>query len=74
MSDGDICNTITSGGEFCRQADCKLFSDLDIVGVSTFPQDYDFLDQGAQYICGMSVPPVMMANVSAQVASQWFGV
>ena len=32
----------------------------------TFPQDYDFLpniDNQVGYICGMSVPPVMMKRV-----------
>ena len=41
------------------------------LGCQTFPQDYDFMDQSVQYICGMSVPPVMMAKISEQVYRQW---
>ena len=36
-----------------------------------FPTDYNFLDQKAGYLCGMSVPPVMMSNVAERVWEQW---
>ncbi len=39
---------------------------------STFPQDYDFCDQSPYFICGMSVPPNMMANIAKQMYLQWF--
>lgn len=38
---------------------------------SSFPLDYDFQDQPVDYICGMSVPPVMMAQVASRVYEQW---
>ena len=38
---------------------------------SSFPIDYDFQDQPVDYICGMSVPPVMMAQVATRVYEQW---
>ena len=37
---------------------------------SSFPSDFDFLDSSPGYICGMSVPPVMMARVAHQVYCQ----
>jgi DNA (cytosine-5)-methyltransferase 1 len=42
------------------------------VNTSSFPQDYNFMDQSAHYICGMSVPPNMTANIAAEVYKQWF--
>jgi len=39
--------------------------------ISTFPQDYDFKTEPYYYICGMSVPPVMMAQVASRVYEQW---
>lgn len=39
--------------------------------MSTFPSDYDFLCEKPHYICGMSVPPVMMAQVASRVYEQW---
>lgn len=49
----------------------QWLSPLDLCKVSTFPQDYDFGREKVQYICGMSVPPVMMANVALRVYEQW---
>lgn len=49
----------------------QWLSPHDICKVSSFPQDYDFGKEKAQYICGMSVPPVMMAQVASRVYDQW---
>ena len=47
------------------------YSDNEILKISTFPKDYDFLNQDVCYICGMSVPPVMMAHVATTIYEQW---
>lgn len=39
--------------------------------ISSFPQDYNFAGQSPHYICGMSVPPVMMAQVASAIWEQW---
>ena len=39
--------------------------------MSTFPRDYDFGKEKAHYVCGMSVPPIMMAQVASRVYEQW---
>ena len=44
---------------------------MDIINAQTFPQDYNFLKQDVKYVCGMSVPPVMMAQIADQVYIQW---
>lgn len=41
---------------------------------STFPDDYNYLDIERGYLVGMSVPPVMMAQVANQVYLQWLKV
>ena len=69
--DDEPVQTITAGGSHFRMCDGLLMTDRDIVNCQTFPQDYDFLDQNVQYVCGMSVPPVMMARISEQVYRQW---
>ena len=51
--------------------DGLLMTDRDIVNCQTFPQDYDFRGRSVQYVCGMSVPPVMMAKIAEQVYLQW---
>lgn len=44
----------------------------EIILASTFPLDYDFENQDVAYICGMSVPPVMMAQIAARIYEQCF--
>lgn len=40
--------------------------------IASFPEDYDFLSIRPLHILGMSVPPVMMAQVAHQIYLQWF--
>lgn len=67
VKDEDVCPTITAGGGmYLRFEEKKGFSKEDYRNVQTFPQDYDFLsdkESAWQYICGMSVPPVMMKRI-----------
>lgn len=70
--DDEPVQTITAGGYCFRMCDGLLMTDKDIINCQTFPQDYDFIDQSVQYVCGMSVPPVMMANIASEVYRQVF--
>lgn len=38
-------------------------SDEDVLHAQTFPEDYDFGVEKSEYICGMSVPPVMIKRL-----------
>lgn len=37
---------------------------------SSFPLDYDFGGQHPEYICGMSVPPIVIANIANNIWAQ----
>jgi DNA (cytosine-5)-methyltransferase 1 len=39
--------------------------------IGTYPVDYDFKNIEPQYLIGMSVPPVMTAQISHQIYLQW---
>ena len=45
-------------------------SDKSVANVSTFPQDYDFCGQRIPYICGMSVPPIMIKRIVTRLIEQ----
>lgn len=49
----------------------RLF-DNEIVLWQSFPQDYDFCWVQPIYVCGMSVPPIMMAHIAHQIKVQLF--
>lgn len=49
----------------------KYLSATEVCCISSFPQDYNFGGQIPHYVCGMSVPPVMMAQVASRIYEQW---
>lgn len=51
--------------------DMRWLSREDICKISSFPIDYDFGTQKPHYVCGMSVPPLMIAQIATQVYEQW---
>ena len=69
--DEDIAPTLVSGSHFLRGEDKSWYSDTDCRRVQTFPEDYNFIKEDVKYICGMSVPPIMMAQVARQIWRQW---
>lgn len=69
--DHRIAPTLVSNSNYYRAIDKKAYSYTDIINISTFPQDYKFESEDIKYICGMSVPPNMTANIAEQIYKQW---
>ena len=67
----EVCPTITASADAYRE-DIRYVPDIDYVSASTFPQDYDFNGNPVKYVCGMSVPPLMMAYIAKAIHQQWF--
>ena len=67
-----VCPTLTSeaNGKLHFSQPCFL-SEQEVAYASTFPEDYDYMGQRAHCICGMSVPPVMMAHIATRVYKEW---
>lgn len=53
-------------------AEPRHMSSAEISRIQSFPEDYDFCSQKALYVCGMSVPPLMMQRLALEIARQWF--
>jgi DNA (cytosine-5)-methyltransferase 1 len=69
-----VCSTITAteaGKIMHDETPSDLHNDA-IKLCGSFPEDYDFLNVDPKYLIGMSVPPVMMAQLSNQIYKQWF--
>lgn len=71
IDDDEPLPTITSGATFYRRNEITTLSDEDIIQGGSFPMDYNFMKNVPQYIVGMSVPPVMMAQIAKQIYIQW---
>lgn len=69
--DNRVPNAFVSSGAFYRACDASYVSNDDFRNVASFPQDYDFDGNAPQYVCGMSVPPNMMANIATEIYRQW---
>lgn len=67
----DVCPTIISGGKFICKDFPRWFNDSEYCSCGTFPQDYNFGGIEPKYLIGMSVPPVMTAQIAHQIWLQW---
>ncbi|NOJ73183.1 DNA cytosine methyltransferase [Paenibacillus alvei] len=72
VKDQKVPNTIASSSVFVRTDVPQQVSDSDVIRIQTFPRDYDFMDADVQYVCGMSVPPLMMKGIASEIYKQWF--
>ncbi len=61
-------HTIIGGTPSYHWKEPRYLGPEEIKRLQSFPDDYDFLKHEAQYVCGMSVPPLMMQRVSTEVA------
>ena len=52
---------------------CRPINDTEVIICGTYPLDYNFKKVEPKYLIGMSVPPVMIAQIARQIAIQWFG-
>ena len=52
----------------------RLLNNIELIKCSSFPLDYDFggtKNSAVKYLVGMSVPPVMMAQIACRISEQW---
>jgi len=67
-----VANTLTSHEDSLVLFDApKYTSKQEACSIGSYPQDYDFCGQKPHYMIGMSVPPVMTAQIAKQVFEQW---
>ena len=62
----NVLQTFIGNMEYVRGTDKQWLSIEDIIHGQTFPEDYDFVNRSYRnvgYICGMSVPPVMIKRI-----------
>jgi DNA (cytosine-5)-methyltransferase 1 len=71
LQDEHISGTIVSGDSYFL-GKCKNFvSDLAFCQIGSYPLDYNFKKIKPQYLIGMSVPPIMTAQIAHEIYLQW---
>jgi DNA (cytosine-5)-methyltransferase 1 len=71
--DDKICQTLTSKGVHGSLLYSKpiRLSKNEFCKIGSYPLDYDFCKFNFGYFIGMSVPPVMTANIADNIYNQW---
>ncbi|MGB0869454.1 MAG: DNA cytosine methyltransferase [Flavobacteriales bacterium] len=67
-----VHGTLTSGGTSVYYHEERRLNDTEYRRMSTFPKDFDFRNVNVRYVCGMSVPPLMIARIANEIKKQWF--
>lgn len=67
----EVLPTITSKGSIYDFGTGHFISDDSFKKCGSYPLDYNFMGSKVAYLVGMSVPPVMMANIADRVYDQW---
>lgn len=73
FQDHNVPQTIASNGDYYRGTEKTKLSKEDFRNVQTFPRDYNFCSESKnqwQYICGMSVPPIMIKRIVTRLIEQ----
>lgn len=68
-----IPNTIAAGSDsvpIMFDAPHRI-PDEEVLMIGSYPQDYNFLKTKPGYLVGMSVPPVMVAQIASNIYDQW---
>jgi DNA (cytosine-5)-methyltransferase 1 len=68
--DNDIMSTILAKEDKFRASDLLYCTKNECIKASSFPLDYNFCSKNVWYVCGMSVPPVMIANIADRIYEQ----
>lgn len=66
-----VAATIMSGGCYSIESTTHEINKSEFCKIGSFPLDYNFLDNDPQYLIGMSVPPVMTAQIASNIYEQW---
>lgn len=69
----NVLQTITAKLDYTCGDTLRSITNMDVIHAQTFPEDYFFGDDSftnVTYMCGMSVPPVMMKRVVTRLIEQ----
>jgi DNA (cytosine-5)-methyltransferase 1 len=71
IGDDDVYPTITATEVNYRKYDKLSCTTHDYCCAGSYPLDYDFNGNKPKYLIGMSVPPIMTAQIATEIYNQW---
>jgi DNA (cytosine-5)-methyltransferase 1 len=67
----EVANTICGTNDYFVEKDYQKPTQESLQMIGTYPLDYNFKELQPKYLIGMSVPPIMMAQIAHQIWLQW---
>jgi len=67
-----VCNKVTGGDNNILFDIPRKTTKNEVCQIGTYPLDYNFKKIEPKYLIGMSVPPVMTAQIATEIYNQWF--
>ena len=67
----EVNKTIIAGDNTILFDYPRLVNKDELSKIGSYPLDYNFLKLRPEYLIGMSVPPVMTAQVATNIYEQW---
>ena len=67
-----VLPTIKATQRHFYHSNSQWLADTEIKLAGSYPLDYNFKELDANYLIGMSVPPVMTAQIATEIKNQWF--
>ena len=72
LYENNVCGTLTSKKDcYCLFDEPRYTSDFEAKCIGSYPQDYNFCGNRPEYLIGMSVPPIMTAQISSRIYNEW---
>ena len=66
-----VCDTIKSDCTHVIEGENAYINSDELKSCGSYPVDYDFCGNKVDYLIGMSVPPVMTAQIATRIYEQW---
>jgi DNA (cytosine-5)-methyltransferase 1 len=71
LNKNTVSNTIAAGSDIFHYEQKRKLTKNELCKIGSYPMDYNFLTNKPIYLIGMSVPPVLVANMSNEIYQQW---
>lgn len=68
----NVANTVVSGSTYYHPTIPRQINSKEYQLIGSYPLGYNFKKVEPKYLIGMSVPPVMTAQIAHQIYLQWF--
>ena len=66
-----VCDTIKGACEHVIAGEKAFINDEELKRCGSYPLDYNFIKTKVDYLVGMSVPPIMTAQIATRIYKEW---